>query len=428
VTEKPRIALWGAGSLKNWGDQLIARITEEQLRGRIPEAQFVHFCPWTNDQALQLRFNADGQWPLQSSFNAVVVVGGGIFAGPPFKHPMMQLFCFGPHPALFAPRLFTAWNAVGLQDDTWTADTLVWTGYRTELRSRLDYCSVRTIATAERIGFRSGSFPQYIVPDSVYALPPLEPRKRPLRKRLLGVSLGSPFPSREFLSGLAGSRVAETCPFEPSLCMTPAEFVAATASPEDDLRKRNLLPHVVSQLKKIAHSVQIEFFGFGEMYGDCKLAGELSSQIPGSQLRTIPAGSNYNDIQEFLSSYDALVLSRFHAAIFAHRAGMPFVAIDPHWSCRTGSSKLQELMHSINLGPLYWNGTAGPGEQAALSAMFERLFDNRHTTDPIPYAEFHQKSLQNFDRLASALLRGREKVEEEQDPANASMASLTHSC
>jgi hypothetical protein len=85
-------------------------------------------------------------------------------------------------------------------------------------------------------------------------------------------------------------------------------------------------------------------------------------------------------------------------------------------------------MHSIHLGPLYWNGTAGAGEPTALSAMFEGLFENRHTADPIPYAEFHQKSLQNFDRLASALLRGREKVEEEQDPANASMTSLTHSC
>ena len=402
-----RIAIWGASSLNNWGDRLIALITEKELRARIPESFLAQLCPWNSHDDRRLWFDKNGKWPYAADFDAVVVAGGGLFAGPPFKHPVMQLFCFGAQPDQFAPKLCACWNAVGQQDDACAGNNPHWAKYTELLRSRLDYCSVRSKTTAEHIGQGSELSPTHVVPDSVYALPPLRLRNRIRGKRIrVGVALGSPFPTREFVSTLAGSRVADSCPFEPSICLTPAEFMSQELPPTEIARQQTLLPLAVSALNRLSRVAAIEFFGFGLMYGDAGLATTLSGLVTGSTCRT--GADDFDDLQTLFASYDVLIVSRYHAAILAHRAGRPFIGVDPHWSHRTQTSKLHELMRSINQSQFYWNGAGG--EEAASAGLWERFetwMELEASREAVPYEEMHRQSLRNFDRLSSAIMKGR---------------------
>jgi hypothetical protein len=276
----------------------------------------------------------------------------------------------------------------------------------------LDYCSVRSKATADHIGPGSEPSPTYVVPDSVYALPPFR-TESPIRgKRLrVGVALGSPFPSRQFISTLAGSRMAGCCTLDPSICLTPAEFSSQELPATESARQHALLPMAISVLNRLAPVSAFEFFGFGAMYGDEELAATFCGLVRGSTCRTV--AGDYGNLQALIASYDALIVSRYHAAILAHRAGRPFIAMDPHWSHRTRTSKLHELMQSINQSQFYWNGAGTEGEAtAALSGMVEALMEDEPSRECVPYEEMHRQSSQNFDRLAAALLEGKQRVKE----------------
>ena len=138
----PNIALWGARTIDNFGDRLIAEITEHELAKRIPQAEFQHYCPWSKGiGALPLSIDRDGKWPGNGMYDAIVVVGGGLLGGPPFKHPIMQVFCFGPDPSNFELETFLAWNAVGLQDGSMKPTKPGWHTYLDSVCSRLNYCT-----------------------------------------------------------------------------------------------------------------------------------------------------------------------------------------------------------------------------------------------------------------------------------------------
>src|SRR5437879_3406891 len=97
-----RVALWSGSSLNNVGDRLLAMVTELELARRLPDTGFEHFCPWSRtSNPKPLWVSESGDWPGSRMFNAVVVAGGGVFSGPPFRHSLMQVFCLGPNPSLF---------------------------------------------------------------------------------------------------------------------------------------------------------------------------------------------------------------------------------------------------------------------------------------------------------------------------------------
>lgn len=401
------IALWGASSLDNWGDQLIAVVAERALACRISSARFVHFCPWSQDQRIRrLQFDANGNWPHADAFHAVVVVGGGLLAGPPFRHHVMQLFCFGTRPEQFAPQLRVAWNAVGLEDATCPPEDAAHENYLRQLRSRLDYCSVRSLETAKRIGPGPLNSPTHIVPDCVYALPSLK-TQRPSKtgKIRIGVCVGDPFPTKQFVSRLAGKLVADSCPIDATISLTQNKLLKTAMPFSEKQRQVTFLPTVVDVLKKVTAEVELEFFGFGSMYGDKELAARIARLIPDSAYRHIAANTNYRLLQRLIQSYDALIVSRYHAAILAHRADRPFIAVDPYWNYRTCTSKLKELMASINQQTFYWNGGSDPRQsESALATAIGEMLDNLQRLDRVPYERFHQKATANFDCLASFIV------------------------
>lgn len=398
------IALWGAGTLDNWGDRLISKITESELAANLPLATFHHFCPWsTGTYASPLYINRNGRWPGSGMYDAIIVVGGGVLGGPPFKHPIMQIFCFGKEPRNFEPGTFLAWNAVGLQDGSLEPIRPAWRSYLNSVYERLDYCSVRSKDTADRITSNGKIGRPAVVPDPVFALAPLDIKhKRRQGKYRLGVALGSPFLSTGFLSMLAGPHLTHRSPFDIKTCLTPEEVFLYDISRNDHIRKQSFLPSILKVLNSISDDVTIEFFGFGKMYGDHELATHLHSICTGSHVVSV-IGKDFDAVQALISSYDGLLVSRYHAAILTLRAGIPFVVADPYWSELTSTSKLHQLMIDINLEDSYWTYRSdekfGAGNlKAKISGMLKGEFVNEHI-----YFDLHKRCKRNFENLCSAL-------------------------
>jgi hypothetical protein len=316
----------------------------------------------------------------------------------------MQVFCFGPDPGHFEPGTFLAWSAVGLQDGTPAPTRPSWRAYFDALHERLQYCTVRSEDAAELIAGSNRKNRPAVVPDPVFYLPPLPARLSSRRgKYRLGVALGNPLPAPSFLAALAGPELANRCPFNEATCLHPEDVASLDFSQSQLIRKSHFLPAVLQALRLLGDSVSIEFFGFGAMYGDRELAVQLASCLEGARVATgIPR--DVDAMQALIASYDGLVLSRYHAAILALRAGRPFVVADPYWSESTGTSKLHQLMKQAALLQAYWadeaSGIAGTGDlTAAITMMMQGEAENGNI-----YEALHQQSERHFDALAASLL------------------------
>ncbi|MBL8175730.1 MAG: polysaccharide pyruvyl transferase family protein [Bryobacterales bacterium] len=395
-----RVAIWAGGTLDNIGDQLIARITRRELCARLPGIEVQEFCPWNRLNASQsIRFDASGDWPPAMQFDAIVVAGGGVFAGAPFKHPMMQVFCFGPRPLRFAKGVFLAWHGVGLQDGTIPPEQPAWKDHLSALAERLDYCAVRGDDAAGRMGM--GRMKPEVVPDPVFALPPLEGQPQGGRRRMkIGVALGDALPRKSFLESMTGPPTAAVCPYFRDTCLSPDSLRNWDFSPQEILRKADFLPSVIQALRAVSSRAEIEFIGFGGIYGDRELARELAAQLPGASLASIEPGE-FDDLQRRMQSYDGLVVSRYHAAILALRCGKPFVAADPFWTPWMRTSKLHQLMSRIDAAPFYWTVDGSPGRVETLVDCLERMIGSRESKDR--YSRLHAECISSFDRFATAL-------------------------
>ncbi|MGH6655616.1 MAG: polysaccharide pyruvyl transferase family protein, partial [Actinocrinis sp.] len=202
----PRLALWAGASLDNLGDRLLARVTEAELVRRLPGARVRHFCPWSRSQDPEpLWIDAHGRWPGTGRFDAVVLAGGGVFGGPPFKHPLMQVFCLGQDPARFDPGVPVFWHGVGLQDGTAPpapdGASDISGDYLRALARRVGMLAVRDRGAVAR--FAAAGVQARLVPDPVFALAPMLPqatRQGPAwpaagRRPRIGVAVGAPHPT-----------------------------------------------------------------------------------------------------------------------------------------------------------------------------------------------------------------------------------------
>ena len=395
-----RVAVWAGGSLDNLGDQLISRITRAELCARLPEIEIQEFCPWNHAPTAQaLRFDSAGQWPLAGQFHAIVVAGGGVFAGAPFKHPMMQVFCFGPRPLQFAKGVFLAWHGVGLQDGTLLPAQASWQDHLLALAERFEYCSVRGEDAAERL--EKGRTKPEVVPDPVFALPPLDATiTRPRRRPRIGVLLGDALPRKSFLQCMTSPSTARVCPYFQDTCLSLDSLRQWDFSPRELARKADFLPTAIQALRAVSGRVEIELMGFGGIYGDRDLAVELAAQLPDATLACSESG-DLEVMQRRIQSYDGLIVSRYHAAILALRCGRPFVAVDPFWTPWTRTSKLQQLMSRMDALPRYWTVDGSPGRLESLVDSIERMIRLPQSTDH--YKSMHAQCRSSFDRLAKAL-------------------------
>ncbi|MGS2647695.1 polysaccharide pyruvyl transferase family protein [Streptosporangium sp. LJ11] len=421
-----RIAIWAGGSLPNVGDRLLAAVTEAQLSRRLPDATFRHFCPWsTGSGPAPLRVDRDGRWPGAGSFDAVVMAGG-LWSGPPFRHPIMQVFCLGPDPGAFDPGVWVAWHGVGLQDGTPAPARDDWRGYLGAVRERIDHLTVRSEAAARRMDAATGVPGTTVVPDPAFALEPLEPpppraagtgrRRRPL----IGVAVGAPGVTSQLVTHLVGRNLAARGAADPALCVPPEQVMAEASGPGERAAALGFVTELGLTLIELASFADIEFITVPNIYGDEEAGARFARAVPRARVRELRlpgvsdgggvsgASTGAGELTEAFARCDLVLVSRYHSAILALRGATPFVAVDPFWSRRNGTSKLHELTAELGMAHRYWthHGTH-PTED--LLGIVERALDD----DPIEaaaYRDTHARATAAFDRLAEGLRSARPRV------------------
>jgi hypothetical protein len=441
-----RIAVWAGSSLPNVGDRLLAAVTETELSRRLPGAEFAHFCPWSpapapspgpapaphpDDAArpdttagpasmaaasggadhqgspatvrasggtgrsgsavdpVPLWVDGQGRWPGAGMFDAVVMAGG-VWSGPPFRHPIMQVFCLGSAPRAFDPGTFAAWHGVGLQDGTPEPDRPEWRAYLSEVRARLGHATVRGAYAAARMDGLT------VVPDPAFALPPLR-RERPRGKRI-GVAVSIPGPSRRLIARLA-TRTA--MPYDPGLCLPPEQVMAEADAPHEQAARLGFVADLGLTLMELGGLAEVEFLAVDNIYGDDETAGQLARSVAGATVTALGstgADHGVGPLCEAFARCDVVLVSRYHSAILALRTGTPFVAVDPFWSRRNGTSKLCELMNQLGLAHRYWNGDGD------LPQIVNQTLDssNEPLEEPL-YRDMWVRAGAAFDRLADDL-------------------------
>ncbi|GAA3070487.1 polysaccharide pyruvyl transferase family protein [Streptosporangium carneum] len=446
-----RIAIWAGSSLPNVGDKLLAAVTEAELSRRLPGASFTHFCPWSAQGAapgasgdapaglgastangaaaravtgttaapVPLWVDRDGRWPGAGSFDAVVMAGG-LWSGPPFRHAIMQVFCLGPAPWAFDPDVWVAWHGIGLQDGTPPAGLDHWRGYLGSVRERLDHLTVRSAEAARRMDEATGAVAPPgagtgrgdataggtatpVVPDPSFALPPL-PVRRPRRRRpLIGVAVGAPGPTTQLVTHLVGRDLAGRCPHDPALCVPPEQVLAEASDPAEGVNRLGFVTELGLTLIELAAVADIEFITVPNIYGDEEAGARFSRSVP--RARTLALGSTdstgADELAEALARCDLALVSRYHSAILALRGGTPFVAVDPFWSRRNGTSKLHELTVELGMAHRHW-AYRGADATEDLMGIVERALAEE-PVEAEAYLGMHLRATAAFDRLADGL-------------------------
>ncbi|MFF3444378.1 polysaccharide pyruvyl transferase family protein [Streptosporangium sp. NPDC002721] len=440
-----RIAIWAGSSLPNVGDRLLAAVTEAELSRRLPDATFRHFCPWSTAAGpAPLRVDRDGSWPGAGSFDAVVMAGG-LWSGPPFRHPIMQVFCLGPAPEAFDPGVWVAWHGVGLQDDTPAPARDDWRGYLGAVRERIDHLTVRSRAAARRMDDATGVPGTAVVPDPAFALEPLEalealspravgatraPRSGRRRRPLIGVAVGAPGVTSQLVTHLVGRDLASRGTADPALCVPPEQVMAEASAPGERAAALGFVTELGLTLIELAAFADIEFITVPNIYGDEEAGARFARAVPRARVReirlpgvsgdgtgastwastwaSIGASTGADELTEAFARCDLVLVSRYHSAILALRGATPFVAVDPFWSRRNGTSKLHELTAELGMAHRYWtHHDTHPAED--LLGIVERALDD----DPIEaavYRDTHARARAAFDRLAEGLRSARPRV------------------
>lgn len=388
-----RIALWGGGSLDNVGDQVLMEVAERELRRRIPDCTVVRFCPWSDGPPAEELWIHDGSgWPGAGAFDAVVGLGG-IWAGPPFRAVLMQVFTFGPDPAAFDPAAFVAWHGVGLVDGCPPLEGEPRHRYVRALAGRLDHLTVRGRDAADRFAAATGS-PPAVVPDPAFALPPWRRSER--RRPRVAVAVGDARPAVGLSRRLADTtRRDRWCAWHPDTGLSFEEMLEYEVDAVELDWKEEFLPRLWPRIAELAASVDVEFLGVTNMYEDDDVARQGAAAVDGSTLRQL-GRADADTLTRALGEYDAVVVSRFHSVVLAMRAGVPLVAVDPYWSPRTGTSKVQQLLTAAGLADRLVD------DETDLAALVARI----RTDGPVEasaYERMHRRALADFDVLAERM-------------------------
>jgi polysaccharide pyruvyl transferase WcaK-like protein len=398
----PVIGLWGSAGLPNAGDHLITEVVRRELGRRLPGARVEALSPWAaGDGVDRLVLEGGGHWEPAGRYDAVVVPGGGVLAGPPFAHPVMTAFGFGAEPAAFAPGAFVGWHCVGAQDDSPEPDRPCDRRWLRALAGRLDHCTVRDAVAARRLGAAGGREP-VVVPDPVFALDPIRGAGRPARARpLVGVSVGSATPTAALLEATTGGPVAGLPPVGGPLCLTPADVLAREGAEQAEQRRRTT-SDLARGLVQLAEQADLVLIGVRNMYGDGPVAEQLASGLPGA--RCVLLG--HRDPDAITAAYarcDAVLVSRYHALVLALRAGTPAVGVEV--SAVGGPSKLRDLTARLGTPGRYWGRLGGPPPPLA-DLVLDAAGSGRRDDEADRYGTARRGALAALDELAGRIAEG----------------------
>jgi hypothetical protein len=413
-----RIALWGGASLSNVGDQVLFDVVQGGLARRLPGAEFARFCPWAQDGGADggagggaggdgavrpLWVSPEGSWPGAGSFDAVVIVGG-VFAGPPFVNVLMQAFTLGASPGRFDPCAVTAWHGVGLNDGTGPASRPEWQDYLRAAAGRLDHCTVRAAAAADR--FRQAGVPApAVVPDPSFARPVTAAPRPPVRGRRprIGVAVGGAVTSQRLLDTFTDMRVVmryvRRSGFDRTTCLGAAEIAGQEFAEEELAPKREFSGRLAGELAGLQEIGPVEFIAVDNMYDDAAASAAFAAGLGGAPVRCVPA-AEAGALTGLLGGYDLVVVSRLHSVVLALWAGVPFIAADPYWRPRAGTSKVHQLLAGLGATDRHWTG-AEPMTSLARAALAGAADDRDR------YLTQHARALGALDGLAAAISGGR---------------------
>ncbi len=395
------IALWNASGLDNLGDRLLDQINRVELMKRIPAAQFTTFSPWTDSPHVQkLVIRPDGWWPGEYAFDAIIVGSGALLLGPPLSHPALQAFFLGPFPERFRDSAPVYWNAV-CSDMAFLAPlNPLWLAYIQEAGRRIRSITVRNHRTREYLQECGLKQDVDTVPDpGVLLRAPVRTTEPRGPRPKVGIAAGSPtFPTAFTRKMLESAASADAYP-NYSVVKIPAyeDF--------EPTRGQESLFALVRSLKPLSLSCDLEFCGIGAVYGDIAFAKVLHSAVGQGRLIDFPAQLEIDQVYEWIESLDCLITSRLHAALIALVAGTPFVAFDPYGDCPIGTTKLRELMRSIDAMEVYYSysqlcNCPVPLENAVSTSMRRRsCFADAHS-------QLYGAATKHFDDLATCLRAG----------------------
>ncbi|MFL6130185.1 MAG: polysaccharide pyruvyl transferase family protein [Mycobacteriales bacterium] len=402
----PRIGLWGSAGLPNLGDRLISEVVRRELGNRLPGARTEVFSPWQGlgdrgDAVRRLLLDAGSGWTPAAGYDALVVPGGGLLAGPPFLHPVMTAFALGAEPAAFAPGTFVAWHAVGSQDDSPEPARPRDRRYLRSLADRLDHCTVRDAVTARRLG-ATGSPGPAVVPDPVFALEPFGSGARPARRRpLVGVSVGSSPHTASLLEATIGGPVADLPPVGRELCLTPEEVLARVGG-EQQLRRRRTMAELARGLLLLAERADLLLVGIRNMYGDAPVAEQLAAALPGARCLLVDH-RDHDAVTAAYGSCDTVLAARYHSMVLALRAGVPVVGVEV--SAVSGPSKLRDLAARLGAPDRYWGHLDGPPPPLP-DLVLGALRSGSPDEEADRYATARRAALAALDELAGRIADG----------------------
>ncbi len=339
-----RIALWNAGGLDNLGDRLLDAVNRREIGRRISGAQFESFCPWADAGAPgRLWVDANGHWSGEGSFDAIVIGGGALLVGPPFRHPGLQAFFLGPYPERFADDCPVVWSAVCSDTQRPAPDEAAWREYVCGAAARIEMRTVRNQSTRSFLEGWGVGGEIAVVPDPVVLWRGAGEGRRPGGREgrgRVGVLVPRPvFPSH-FLMKMGLWAMQGGVDSNPDVvALEPYTPAAAYDEPR-------YVRQYADVLRSVARDRDLELCVRPSMYGDEQPAQQVAAALGPSATSVRVQDPWGADLLTWLESLDCVVATRLHDCILALLAGTPVIAVDPYVRSSTPTTKLREFMRT----------------------------------------------------------------------------------
>lgn len=389
-----RIALWNGSGLDNVGDRMLDWVNRRELSARLPSAEFVTFCPWTDGPAVRhLRIDRNGKWEGAGAFDAIVIGGGALLLGPPFAHPGLQTYYLGPHPARFVDSCPIIWNAICADGQFLAPLFPAWSDYVKEAAQRITFKTVRNQQSCEFLQACGVDDAIGVVPDPAVLLCQPARREYAHRPARIGVLIARPVFPRSFLARMSDTAAKDADCANSDVVIAPD---GGSGTDFDELLFAQRFAQLLSPL--VESGLTVEIGGLGRMYGDVDLARQVCAMVCGATLVEFH-DSVGNDAYAWARSLDCIIASRLHGCILALLAATPIVAVDFGLSSGTGTSKIREfLTTSVGLSG-YVSATDLLSGVCQLKPLITTAYNHAQPMSDI-HAQLYQQASNHFDCLA----------------------------
>jgi polysaccharide pyruvyl transferase WcaK-like protein len=327
----------------------------------------------------------------------MVIGGGALINGPPFREPTCQFFLTGPYPERFQDSATIVWNGICSDVQVLAPREERWRNFMQAAVSRVSLLSVRNSRTRDYLRACGITREIEIVPD--VAVLASEPVDRPVLKRKprVGIAPASLVFPNDFLSMMAKTALANAVSMNPEV----VEFELEKRVTSRRFHDNGYTTELAARLNEIS-DIEWVAFGFGSMYGDAETAAQLAEKLDNCSYVTLndPLGA---DAIELIRSLDCVVGFRLHSCVVPLTVGTPFIGVDAYCSETTGTSKLREFMRDATFESRYAKMDEILSDGMRLRALLEQCLEAG--TDPVVAAhrQLAERARAHFDKVAHTL-------------------------